>query len=142
MVSLSQNYTHQMLKDSPLLSILLQRPESFSHAIALDNKTASGIRQVLDTMVAEASQQKAFWTLRLSLLFTDLLIRLYRYSNSAFPVNAMDDAARIVTETQGTSPSTPMRTSRWISSPPGTSSASTTCPAYSAASRDTRSATT
>ena len=99
-VSLSQNYTHQMLKDSPLLSILLQRPESFSHAIALDDKTAGSIRKVLDTMVAEASQQKAFWTLRLSLLFTDLLIRLYRYSNSAFPVNAMDDAARIVTETQ------------------------------------------
>jgi len=99
-VSLSQSYTHQMLKDSPLLSILLQRPESFSHAIALDDETAADIRHVLDSMVVEASQEKAFRTLRLSLLFTDLLIRLYRFSHSAFPANAMDDAARIVTETQ------------------------------------------
>ncbi len=99
-VSLSQSFGQLMPLDSPLLSILMQRPEGFSHTIVLNDETSSSLTQVLDAMVREAAQQKAFWTLRLSSLVAELLIRLFRYSSSAFPVNATDDTARIVTETQ------------------------------------------
>jgi YesN/AraC family two-component response regulator len=99
-VSLSQKFSQLMLQDSPLLSILMQRPESFSHAIPVNIETAASMTQVLDSMVSEAAHQKAFWALRLSSLVIELLIQLYRYSSVAFPVNAMDNAVRIVTETQ------------------------------------------
>lgn len=99
-VSLAQGFGPMILQDSPLLSILIQRPESFSHTVALSELAAKSMTTVLDTMVREAEQKRPFWTLRLSSLVMELLIRLYRYSSTSFPTGSMDEAARIVTEVQ------------------------------------------
>ncbi len=99
-VSLAQGFGPMILQDSPLLSILIQRPESFSHAVTLSVSAAKSMTTVLDTMVREVTQKRPFWALRLSSLVMELLIRLYRYSSTSFPTGSMDESARIVTEAQ------------------------------------------
>lgn len=99
-ISLTQDFSHMMLKDSALLSILVQRPENFSHVIGLSDGNAENMLEILNAMLRESSQKKAFWNLRLSSLVIELLIRLYRISSAFFPVNDTNNAVKIVTEIQ------------------------------------------
>jgi len=99
-ISLKQDFCHMMLKDSPLLSILIQRPENFNHVIPLDSQTAQQLQSISEDMLQEIQQMNSFWKERLSSMITDILIRLYRVSDLYFPINAATDALKIVTEVQ------------------------------------------
>lgn len=99
-ISLPQDFGLTNLNHSPLLSILIQRPSSFSHIIELNAEKASDIREVLNEMLKENNEKNAFWSERLISLVSELLIRLYRYSSISFPVNETNDAIRIVTQIQ------------------------------------------
>jgi len=99
-LSLPQDFGHGTLSNTPLLSIVLQRPESFSHVIGLDDEISHDIRLIFEAMLAENTEKKAFWSLRCDSLAADLLIRLYRYSSSSFPGNETNDAINIVTRVQ------------------------------------------
>ncbi len=99
-ISLPQDFGYMVPNHSPLLSILVQRPESFSHAIKLDAGTVDEIRKLVTLMLAERIEQRAFWTERFMISAMELLILLYRYSSAAFPVNEVNNAVRIVSEVQ------------------------------------------
>ncbi len=99
-VTLSRSFGSQLLQNSPLLSVLMQRPEHFSHMLIVSDDAASALKRVLDSMICETEQQKAFWVLRLSSMAVELLIGIYRYSSAAFPAKTMDETICIVSETQ------------------------------------------
>ncbi len=99
-ISLAPNFCHMMLKDSLLLSVLVQRPAEFSHVIALSDDLAESVEKILGAMMKEKNQQQAFYTIRLASLVTELLIRLYRCFGSYFPLNNKSRAANIVTDIQ------------------------------------------
>ncbi len=99
-ITLPQDFGHTVFNSSALLSILTQRPPGFSHAIALNEKTAYIIREVLREMLNENEKKEAFWAERLLSLAAKLLITLYRYSSAAFPVNEASEAAKIVSSVQ------------------------------------------
>jgi YesN/AraC family two-component response regulator len=89
-----------MLTDSPLLSILVQRPANFVHVIELDESTARTITDIHTALLWEKNQKQPFWKERLSSLITDILIQIYRFSSSYFPINNTTNAVKIVTEVQ------------------------------------------
>lgn len=99
-VSLPQDFVFNIVNHSHLLSILMQRPPGFSHAIELTAETARMVREVLNEMLKENEQKQAFWTERLLSLAAELLILLYRQSSAVFPADDSSDAVRIVTEVQ------------------------------------------
>lgn len=99
-ISLPQDTGCMLPSHSPLLSILMQRPDSFSHAIQVDAGTANEIRSVAQGMLKEHDMKLAFWNERLMLSVAELLIMLYRYSSTAFPVNEVNNAVKMVSEIQ------------------------------------------
>lgn len=99
-ISLPQDFGFILPNHSPLLSILMQRPANFSHAIELSAEAANEIRKVINAMLTEQKEKRAFWSERFMISVTELLIILYRYSSSIFPVNEVNNAVRIVSEVQ------------------------------------------
>jgi len=99
-ISLKQDFCHMMLKDSPLLSILIQRPANFNHVIKLNPDTVQKLQSVAEDMLQEIQQKNPFWKERLSSLISEILIRLYRVSSMSFPINDATNAVKIVTDVQ------------------------------------------
>ena len=88
-----------MIREPLLLSILIHRPENFSHVIHLDSEQAEKITLFFQNMLEEFSGRLAFWSTRCAILVVDMLLGLYREKSSVFPNNlnieGLGDAIKI-----------------------------------------------
>ncbi len=99
-ISIKQDFCHLMLKDSPLLSILIQRPSSFVHVIKLNDETSQILTKIFLDLIQEINEKPPFWKERLSSRISDILIYLFRFSYLSFPTNYATNSVKVITGVQ------------------------------------------
>lgn len=94
------SFLYRQLNDPVLLSIFKQRPEHFSHVIAMGRRLGKKVNYVMKKMLEECNQKKAMWESAVGSLLNLLLLQVYRGHYNSFPASAMNDAMETVMRVQ------------------------------------------
>ena len=89
-----------MIREPLLLSILINRPENFSHMISLDKILADKVTGFFDLFLDEFNEKKAFWDTRCAILLIDMLLAIYREKSEAFPAYQNNDVISVIINIQ------------------------------------------
>ena len=99
-LSIPVDFSFSPLRDSYFYSILLQRPENFSHLICLKDSAENVAAAVFDTMLIECRKKMPGWQLMTACHLAMLLVGLYRFSPSSFPDDSISGIAEIILNIQ------------------------------------------
>lgn len=99
-VSISSNLILSFIKDPELISILMLRPQEFSHVIQLSENIYASILALFQQMTEEYTKQQDFFITKSTSLFLLILIELYRAAPESFPVRAHSNMLTAVLNTQ------------------------------------------
>lgn len=94
------DYFHSILKEPVLASILKNRPEHFTHVLAVDGTNRQFVSELFAKMYSESSGQKDFWQQSLGSYLLILLVFLYRNYNGFFPITTVNSSMCTVIEIQ------------------------------------------
>lgn len=99
-ISMSSDLILSYIKDAELISIFIQRPQSFSHVLQLSEETFDSVLPLFQEMTEEYTSQQDFYTAKSAALFTAILIDLYRAHRESFPMRGHSTMATAVLNAQ------------------------------------------
>jgi len=99
-ISMSSDLILSYIKDAQLISIFIQRPQSFSHVLQLSGETYDRILPLFKQMTEEYASKQDFYTVKSAALFTAILIDLYRANREYFPMRSNGTMAAAVLNAQ------------------------------------------
>lgn len=99
-ISITRNFTMSMFKDPSLISILVQRPETFQYITKLDDKMLKKQIILSEGLLEECKIKDSFWLLRSSNIITGILIDIFRYDNKMFPIKINNKLSKTIFDIQ------------------------------------------
>ena len=99
-LSFPVNFISNLLADSSLFAIFIERQPNFSHAVALRPDAASALEALLQKMMGEYERRQPHWARYFASLLTELLITIYRGHPGAFPLHHPTNIVKIIREIQ------------------------------------------
>jgi len=99
-LSFPVSFINNLLVDSSLFAVFIERQPGFSHAVMLEPGTASALEELLQRMMKEYEQQRIYWVRYFASLLTELLITLYRGNPGSFSMNHSTNIVKVIREIQ------------------------------------------
>lgn len=99
-LTVSSDVLMQNVRDVALVSLLMQRPKEFCHAIPLTDAQFAEISALFELIRAECAGQEAFYITRSISAFVSILILLYRTHPESFPMRSKSNIQNLVLEAQ------------------------------------------
>lgn len=99
-LSLTNDFCLLAIQDLTILSILIHRPEQFTHVLPLADDLARQLARLFAELAAEYAARQAFWMTRAAARVQDILIELYRSNPRLFPISQETARTRTVIEVQ------------------------------------------
>ncbi|MEM1485900.1 AraC family transcriptional regulator [Oscillospiraceae bacterium PP1C4] len=99
-ITMTRDFTLMMIKDPTLMSVLVQRPESFPYIAELNETLTTKMVHLLSDLLDECRICDAFWLNRSAAIITGLLIDLYRHNKKVFPINENTNIVQTVLSIQ------------------------------------------
>lgn len=99
-LTITTAFTLLSITEPILLSLLMQRPEQFSHVIPLGPKLASRLSHCFEMAARESEQKQIFWEMRAAMYTAEVLLLLYRNNPSVFPGPKDSRTVQVVLQVQ------------------------------------------
>ncbi|MGM9522378.1 MAG: AraC family transcriptional regulator [Oscillospiraceae bacterium] len=99
-ISMRHLYSMNVIQDDTLLSLLFQRPDSFTHVLPLEEPLYSALLSLLENLLREYQQQAAYQNLAVASMLNLFFVTLYRYKKAAFPIQKTSNITSVVVDIQ------------------------------------------
>jgi len=100
LIHIKPDYLSSVVNEPVLVSIFKNRPDTFKHAINLNNIESAAIRTIISKMHNEMINSSAFSLAAIGSYMQLLLITLYRYRRNCFPLSGFNRSFNLVMQVQ------------------------------------------